>query len=186
MNTEIWPLDKLIPYAHNPRKNDQAVEAMAQAIRAFGFRVPVLVRSNGEIIDGHLRLKAARVAGLIEVPVILADDMTEAQVKAFRISVNRMAELAEWDMDQLKLELEDLHILEFDLQLTGLDGLTLDKLLGQIEETAGLTDPDSVPDPPAEPVTQTGDLWALGHHRLLCGDSTSVHCVQRLLGGGVR
>lgn len=185
MQIEYWSLERLIHYAGNPRKNDHAVEQAAEAIREFGFRVPVVIRGEGEVIDGHLRLKAARHLGLLEVPVVRADDMTDAQVKAFRISVNRMAELADWDMDLLRLELEGLRELDFDLSKTGLDGQSIDDLLRQIDPTSGLTDPDEVPDAPAEPTTRPGDLWALGHHRLLCGDSTSADCLEKLMGGGV-
>lgn len=115
----VWPIDKFIDYAHNPRKNDHAVEQVAQAIQTFGFKVPVIVKSSGEVVDGHLRLKAARHLGLTEIPVIFADDLTDAQIKAFRISVNRQAELADWDMDLLKLELQELDELGFDSSLSG-------------------------------------------------------------------
>lgn len=119
MKTELWPLERLIDYARNPRKNDHAVDRVAAAIKEFGFRVPIIAKSDGLVVDGHLRLKAARKLGLVEVPVVLADDLTDAQVKAFRISVNRMAELAEWDNELLALELGELGELGFDLDLTG-------------------------------------------------------------------
>ena len=119
MKTELWPLERLIDYARNPRKNDHAVDRVAAAIKEFGFRVPIIAKSDGLVVDGHLRLKAARKLGLVEVPVVLADDLTDAQVKAFRISVNRMAELAEWDSELLALELGELGELGFDLDLTG-------------------------------------------------------------------
>jgi hypothetical protein len=119
MKTELWPLERLIDYARNPRKNDHAVDRVAAAIKEFGFRVPIIAKSDGLVVDGHLRLKAARKLGLVEVPVVLADDLTDAQVKAFRISVNRMAELAEWDNELLALELGELGELGFDLELTG-------------------------------------------------------------------
>ena len=119
MKTETWPLERLIDYARNPRKNDHAVDRVAAAIKEFGFRVPIIAKSDGLVVDGHLRLKAARKLGLVEVPVVLADDLTDAQVKAFRLSVNRMAELAEWDSELLALELGELGELGFDLDLTG-------------------------------------------------------------------
>ena len=122
MKTETWPLERLIDYARNPRKNDHAVDKVAAAIKEFGFRVPIVAKSDGLVVDGHLRLKAARKLGLAEVPVVLADDLTDAQVKAFRISVNRMAELAEWDSELLALELGELGELGFDLDLTGFSG----------------------------------------------------------------
>lgn len=183
MQIEYWPLERLIPYTRNPRKNDQAVEQIAAAIKEFGFRVPVVAKSDGTIIDGHLRLKAAQRLKMETVPVVNADDMTEAQIKAFRISVNRMAELAEWDFDLLKLELEDLKDMDFNLNLTGLDGDVISDLLNTIEGIDGETDPDDVPDAPAEPVTKPGDLYLLGRHRLLCGDSTNIANVERLMAG---
>jgi ParB-like chromosome segregation protein Spo0J len=118
---ENWPIDRLVFYARNPRKNDHAVDKVAAAIREFGFRVPICAKSDGTVVDGHLRLKAAKKLGLAEVPVVLADDMSEAQIKAFRLSVNKMAELAEWDTELLRLEFLDLEGDGFDLELTGFD-----------------------------------------------------------------
>lgn len=118
---ENWPIERLVFYARNPRKNDHAVDKVAAAIREFGFRVPICAKSDGTVVDGHLRLKAAKKLGLAEVPVVLADDMTEAQIKAFRLSVNKMAELAEWDTELLRLEFLDLEGEGFDLELTGFD-----------------------------------------------------------------
>ena len=133
MNVEQWPLDRLIEYARNPRKNDHAVEKVAAAIHEFGFRVPILAKSDGLIVDGHLRLKAARKLGLATVPVLLADDMSDNQVRAFRLSVNKMAELADWDDAMLALELSALRIEEFDLDLTGFDPGEIDRLLDGAE-----------------------------------------------------
>lgn len=129
MQIENWDIAKLLPYAGNPRKNDLAVQKMAEAIKAYGFRVPVLARSTGEVVDGHLRIKAARHAGMTELPVIVCDDMTDQQIKGFRISVNRMAELAEWDLDLLKIEIQALKEMDFDLDLTGFTEIDLEKLL---------------------------------------------------------
>ncbi|NER38973.1 MAG: ParB N-terminal domain-containing protein [Oscillatoria sp. SIO1A7] len=109
LEIQYWPLQKLIPYARNPRVNDDAVPKIASAIKEFGFKVPIIVRSDGEVVDGHLRIKAANLLKLPKVPVVLADDLTEQQVKAFRLSVNRMAELAEWDEKLLSLELEEIN-----------------------------------------------------------------------------
>ena len=178
---EVWKIDRCIDYARNPRKNDHAVDKVAAAIREFGFRVPIVAKSDGTVVDGHLRLKAAKKLGLDEVPVILADDMSEAQIKAFRLSVNKVAELAEWDIDLLKLEIVDLKEMDFDLSLTGFDDDELANFLA--EPTEGLTDDDAVPDVPAIPVTVEGDVWLLGRHRLLCGDSTSIDAVDRLMAG---
>ena len=121
LKVETWSIDRLIPYARNPRVNDHAVPKMASLIKEFGFKVPIVARSDGSVVDGHLRLMAARHLGMETVPVVLADEWTEAQVKAFRIAVNKSAEFAEWDTDLLKLELEDLQELDFNLELTGFD-----------------------------------------------------------------
>ena len=118
---ETWPIDKLVEYARNPRKNDHAVDRVAAAIREFGFRVPVVAKSDGTVVDGHLRLKAAKKLGLTEVPVVLADDMTDLQIKAFRLSVNKMAELAEWDDELLAIELHELNAADFDMALLGFE-----------------------------------------------------------------
>ena len=179
---ETWPIDRCIDYARNPRKNDHAVDKVAAAIREFGFRVPIVAKSDGLVVDGHLRLKAAKKLGLTEVPVILADDMSEAQIKAFRLSVNKVAELAEWDTDLLGLEIADLKEMGFDLELTGFEAAEIDALFPD-EPSAGLTDEDAVPDAPEVPVTVEGDVWVLGRHRLMCGDSTSIDAVERLMDG---
>lgn len=126
---EEWPIDRLIDYARNPRKNDHAVDAVAGAIREFGFKVPIVAKSDGTVVDGHLRLKAAKKLKLATVPVLLADDLTDAQVRAFRLSVNKLAELAEWDEAMLANELSDLHADEFDMALLGFDADELDRLL---------------------------------------------------------
>jgi ParB-like chromosome segregation protein Spo0J len=129
MEIQTWPIDKLVVYARNPRKNDAAVDRMCDSIREFGFKIPCLARSNGELIDGHLRLKAARKLGLAEIPVILCDEWTPAQVKAFRLLVNRSATWAEWDEELLAIELSDLQESDFDLSLTGFDVQELNDLL---------------------------------------------------------
>ena len=120
-----WQLDKFIEYSRNPRINDHAVDKTAAAIHEFGFRVPIVAKSDGTIVDGHLRLKAAKKLNLETVPVLLADDMTEAQIKAFRLSVNKIADLADWDNELLKLEFDELTEMDFDLELTG---FTLDEI----------------------------------------------------------
>ena len=182
LDFQTWPIDRCVDYARNPRKNDHAVDGVAAAIREFGFRVPIVAKSDGTIVDGHLRLKAARKLGLTEVPVILADDMTDAQIKAFRLSVNKVAEWAEWDAGLLSLELQDLEEMGFDLSLTGFSADELSAMMG-VDGTEGLTDADAVPEVPAVPVTVDGDVWLLGRHRLMCGDSTSIDAVERLMDG---
>ena len=118
---ETWPIERCVMYARNPRKNDEQVDRMASAIREFGFRIPIVAKSDGSLVDGHLRLKAAQKLGLKEVPVALADELTDAQIKAFRILANKSANWAEWEPDLLKLELQELQELDFDLELTGFD-----------------------------------------------------------------
>ena len=180
---ELWPTSQLIPYARNPRKNDHAVEQMASAIREFGFRIPLIVKSTGEICDGHLRYKAALHLGLEQVPVILADDLTETQIKAFRILVNRSATWADWDEDLLRLELEELKLDDFDLAFTGFDDDELLEIMaGEETTTEGNTDEDAAPEVPVTPVSKPGDVWLMGQHRLLCGDSTDAASYDTLLG----
>lgn len=125
-----WPLDRFVEFAGNPRKNDQAVDAAAKAIATFGFRVPILAKSDGLIIDGHLRLKAARQLNLETVPVLLADDLTDVQLKAFRLSVNKIADLAEWDQDLLAFELDGLRDMAFDMDSIGFAPGELNDLIG--------------------------------------------------------
>lgn len=180
---EQWPVSDLIEYARNPRKNDHAVDKVAAAIREFGFRVPILAKSDKTVVDGHLRLKAAKKLGIETVPVMLCDDMTDAQIKAFRISVNRVAEFAEWDDELLRIEFEELDGLGFDLELTG---FTLDEIDALEPEVIneGLTDEDAVPELQEDPVTKPGDVWILGKHRVMCGDSTSQSAMDSLMSGG--
>src|SRR6266481_2786872 len=176
--TQIWDIERLVPYARNPRKNDAAVDRMAASIREFGFKVPVLARSDGEVVDGHLRLKAARKLGITEVPVILCDEWTPAQVKAFRLLVNRSVTWADFDEELLAQELQQLQELDFDVSLTGFDVAEIDELLAvPTDETI-----DAAPPLPEVATSRTGDLWLLGEHRLLCGDATSPEAVDRLLG----
>jgi DNA modification methylase len=183
LKIENWAIEKLIPYARNPRKNDQAVEQVAAAIKEFGFRVPIVAKSDGLLVDGHLRLKAAQKLGLKEVPVVLADDLSDAQIKAFRISVNRMAELAEWDNELLALEFAELKDLGFDTSLTGFDDAMVSEIMPT--EAEPLTDEDAVPevDEQSPPKTKIGDVWILGNHRVMCGDSTNEAMVAKLMNG---
>jgi DNA modification methylase len=182
MQIELWPVARLKPYPRNPRVNDGAVEAVARSIREFGFRQPIVVDETDTIIVGHTRLKAAWKLGLQQVPVHVATGLTEAQVRGLRIADNQSATIAEWDLDLLPIELADLKGLDFDLGLLGFSDDDLAKFLsGDVQE--GLTDPDEVPEPPDEPVTRPGDLWILGEHRLLCGDSSRPEDLDRLLEG---
>ena len=180
--TEV-AVEALIPYAKNSRTHDDAqVAQIAASIKEFGWTNPILVDGDKGIIAGHGRLMAARKLGLTKVPVIELKDMTEAQKKAYVIADNKLAMNAGWDMDFLKLELQDLEDADFDLSLTGFDDKELDQLLAPpIEE--GLTDEDAVPEVPEEPKTKLGDIYILGNHRLMCGDSTSIDAVDKLLDG---
>ena len=172
-------LSDLIPYANNPRKNDRAVDRMCESIREFGFKIPVLATSSGEVIDGHLRLKAAHRLKMESVPIILCDDWSSEQVRAFRLLVNRSVTWAEWDMERLSVELAALQASDFNLKLTGFDEDELQELLGPI---CSKTNEDAVMEPAAVPVSRAGDLWILDGHRLRCGDSTSASDVAHLLG----
>jgi hypothetical protein len=177
MEIQTWPIDKLVPYARNPRKNEAVVELMCNSIREFGFKIPCLVRGDGELIDGHLRLKAVRKLGMTEIPVIVCDEWTPAQVRAFRLLANRSATWADWDEELLAVELAELQKIDFDLTLTGFDVKELDDYL--------LHDPpdlEAAPPLPAVAVTRLGDLWLCGAHRVLCGDATDGGAVSRLLG----
>src|SRR5438552_3317037 len=176
---ELWPIDKLVAYARNPRKNDAAVDRMCSSIREFGFKIPCLARSNGEVVDGHLRLKAARKLGITEVPVILCDEWTPAQVKAFRLLVNRSVTWADWDEELLALELQELKESDFDLSLTGFDPKEIDDLMLVPDDDDRA---NTVPPLPDNPVSRVGDLWLCGKHRVLCGDCTNPDNVARLLG----
>ncbi len=179
----IWPIDRLLSYARNPRKNDTVVDRMCSSIREFGFKIPVPARSDGEVVDGHLRLKAAQKLRINEVPVILCDEWSAAQVKAFRLMVNRSVTWAQWDDELLALELLDLKESDFDLSLTGFEDDELARLLAQQDAVDGLTDEDDVPELQEALVSKTGDLWILDDHRVLCGDATSTADVKRLMAG---
>lgn len=181
LQLEHWPVDRLIAYARNPRENDHAVDQMAAVIREFGFRIPCVVRSNGELVDGHLRLKAARKLGLESVPVVLADELTEAQVKAFRLLANRSATWANWDEELLQLELADLDALEFDLALTGFDDDEIEDMLAAVSGE-GQTEEDAAPEPEEHPISRPADVWICGEHRVLCGDATCAEDYAALLG----
>ena len=186
MKIEMRKVDEVKPYEQNPRINEDAVEAVAKSIQEFGFRQPIVVDEEGVIVVGHTRWKAAKKLGIEEVPVHVATDLSPEKAKAYRLADNRVAELADWDYDLLPIELTDLREQDFDLDLLGFSSEELEKMLGAgINGNAGLTDEDNVPDPPDDAITQPGDLWILGDHRLLCDDSSKAEDVDRLLGGQV-
>jgi len=184
-----WPADKverrpvaaLIPYARNARTHSDAqVAQIAASIKEWGWTTPVLIDPEGSIIAGHGRVMAARKLGLAEVPVMVAEGWTDAQKKAYVLADNQLALNAGWDSDLLALELKDLDANGFKLDLIGFDDNFLANLL--TDKTEGLTDPDEVPEAPADPVSVLGDVWVLGKHRIICGSSTEADTVSKLLG----
>jgi len=180
---EYISIDRLIPYSKNSRTHDDAqVAQIAASIKEFGWTNPILVDGTKGVIAGHGRLLAARKLGMDKVPTIELKDMTKTQKKAYVIADNRIALNSGWDTSMLSLELQELKD-DIDLSLLGFDPNELDALLNPIEETEGLTDEDSVPDTPIEPKTKLGDIYILGNHRLMCGDSTSIDAVEKLMDG---
>jgi ParB-like chromosome segregation protein Spo0J len=177
------PLVQIIPYARNPRRNDKAVAAVAASIAEFGWRQPIVVDEDMTVLAGHTRLAAARQLGLETAPVHIAKGLSEAQARAFRIMDNRSSENAEWDNDLLNLELADLLEAEFDLGLTGFTDDELNALMNSLEAGTGAQEGENdIPETPDVTTSRPGDLWVLGNHRLLCGDSTVATDVERLLG----
>ena len=185
---ETWPLDRLRPYARNAKTHgaDQ-IARIAASMAEFGWTVPVLVSSDGEVIAGHGRIMAAAQLGLTEAPVIVLDHLTEAQRRAYRIADNKLTELGAWDEALLSGELQELVADDFDLSLIGFSDGELDRLLtlepdAKASDGAGVA-PVVIAEPPRNPASRLGDLWLLGDHRLLCGDSTSAADVRRLMNG---
>ena len=175
-------IDSLIPYAKNSRTHsDEQVAQISASMKEWGWTNPILIDETGSIIAGHGRVLAARKLGYTEAPVMVAEGWTQAQKAAYIIADNKLALNAGWDVDMLKLELGELESEGFALELTGFSADELKNLL--IEETVGLTDEDAVPDVPETPVTVLGDVWILGNHRLMCGDSTSIDAVDALMDG---
>lgn len=186
-----WPASKverrrvgeLIPYARNSRTHSDAqVAQIAASIREWGWTTPILIDEGGGIIAGHGRILAAQRLSIPEVPCMIAHGWTDAQKRAYVIADNKLAENAGWDEDLLKIELGELSDLDFDLNVVGFDDQELSDLFAQ-EATEGLTDDDDVPDVPEVPRTVAGDVWVLGRHRLMCGDSTSIDAVEKLMAG---
>jgi DNA modification methylase len=181
-HVERWPIERLMPYARNARTHSDAqVSQVAASIREWGWTNPVLVAEDGTIIAGHGRVLAARKLRITDIPVMIASGWTEAQKRAYAIADNKLTLNGGWDEELLGLELGELEILGFDLDLIGFTESEREALAAQFTE--GLTDPDVVPDLPSDPITRAGDLWVLGTHRLLCGDSTSAEATERLLAG---
>lgn len=183
---ELWPLERLRPYERNARTHSaEQVAQIAASIVEFGFTNPVLVDSHDGIIAGHGRLMAASELGLKTVPVVVLDHLSERQRKAYILADNQLALNAGWDTDLLRAELQDLAEQDFDLSLIGFSDDELADLLPDVEELPPEdADEEAVPEAPAEPVTKPGDVWLLGKHRVMCGDSTSLTEVERLMDGG--
>jgi len=182
MNIQIVPIENVKPYTRNPRLINHAIDAVAASLKEFGFRQPLVVDKDMILVVGHVRYQAAKKLGLAKIPVHVATDLTPEQVKAYRIADNKTNELADWDFDILPIELSELQEIGFDLDLLAFDEKELTQLLN-VDVKQGQTDPDDVPEPPDDPVTQKGDIWILGNHRLMCGDSASSADVDKLLDG---
>jgi ParB-like chromosome segregation protein Spo0J len=181
MDVALMPIERITPYARNPRNNEIAIAKVAASIKEFGFRQPIVVDEQMVVIAGHTRLLAAQQLGLKSVPVHVAKDLSKAQVKAYRLADNRTHEESEWNTEQLAIELEELEQYEFDLSLTGFDTYELEELLAKeiIAETAK----EAALTPPVEPISRLGDLWTLGQHKLLCGDALDAESYIKLLDG---
>ena len=191
MQIEYIKTDELIPYIKNPKKHPKdQVNLIASSIKEFGFLNPIIIDKDNEIIAGHGRLLAAKKLGLEKVPVLRAEHLTPVQIKAYRIADNKLTELGEWDKDLLRVEVEDLkQSQEIDLELTGFTYEELKELLEEVDASVELDDEEEdeeaekTPDLPEEPYTKQGDIWILGRHRLLCGDSFSKENIQKLING---
>ena len=184
----MWPLERLRPYERNARTHSlEQVAQIAASIQEFGFTNPLLVDGDDGILAGHGRLAAAKDMGLAEVPVIVLDHLSPEQRRAYILADNQLALNAGWNTELLSLELSELSELGFDLSLLGFDDEQLAELAPEVEQLppGEQGDPDEVPEPPVDPITRPGDVWLLGKHRVMCGDSTSLTEVERLMGGGM-
>lgn len=181
MKVELIEIGRVVPYARNPRRNEHAIAKVAASIKEYGFRQPIVVDEELVIIAGHTRLQAAQSLGLKKIPVHIATGLTLAQIKAYRLADNRTHEDAEWDEELLAIELGELDELGFDMDLTGFEAIELEKLLDGATMD-GLTDDDEVPEAPETPVSKEGDVWLLGDHKLICGDSTKAKTMKKLMG----
>jgi DNA modification methylase len=182
---ELWPIERLVPYDRNARTHSaEQIRQVANSIQRFGFTNPILVASDSGIIAGHGRLAAARQLGMDHVPVIVLDHLTPEERKAYVIADNQLALNAGWDEELLRLEVGELAAIDFDVSLLGFDDDMLAQLLEVEEEIPPEdADADAVPEPPVEPVTKPGDVWIMGKHRLMCGDSTDVLAIDQLMAG---
>ena len=170
-------IEEIIPYENNPRNNEEAIEVVAKSIREFGFKVPIVIDKDNIIVTGHTRLKAAEKLGLTSVPCIMADDLSDGQIKAFRLADNKTSEFATWDLGKLGVELDELQDLEFDMGDFGFD------LIGTDIAGDDFDLDDAIDEAGKDPIVKAGQVWKLGRHRLMCGDSTNVDHFKELMGG---
>jgi len=181
---EIWPVGRLVPYARNARTHSDAqIAQIAASIAEFGFNAPILVDSNAGIVAGHGRLLAARKLGLPEVPVVVLDHLTDTQQRAYIIADNKLSENAGWDEKLLAAELTDLEHEGLDLRLVGFSDEELEALLENDGDGSAPEDEEPIPEPPSQPITQPGDVWLIGGHRLVCGDCRDLDVIEKLLDG---
>ena len=179
MKIEIADISSIKPYENNPRKlSETAIEKVAMSLKEYGFRQPIVVDKDRVIVAGHTRFRASKKLGLKQVPVSIIDNLTEEQINAYRIADNRTAEESEWDNELLKMEIKELEAKDFKLDLLGFNDEQLNDIL--FEEKQGLTDEDEVPETPEEPISKLGDIWKLGKHKLICGDSTKLNTYEKL------
>ena len=179
---EVWPIERLIPYAANPRKHcKRQIDQLAASLEQFRALAPLMADKHGTVIAGHARILAARKLGLTHLQVIVLDHLTETQVRAFRLADNKIPENADWDKEKLFAELAALLEAEIDLTQLGFSEVELERVLGELNHQAGLTDEDAVPEVPKEPITLVGDEWILGDHRLRCDDATLPDGVKLFL-----
>jgi DNA modification methylase len=180
MKIEIADINTIKPYENNPRKlKDSAIDKVAMSLREYGFRQPIVVDKDKIIVVGHTRYRASKKLGFKEVPITIADNLTPEQINAYRIADNRTAEESEWDNELLKMEIKDLEAKDFKLDLLGFNEDQLNDML--FEEKQGLTDEDEVPEAPEEPISKLGDIWKLGNHRVMCGNSVDYEDVHKLM-----
>ena len=182
MKIEIADITSIKPYENNPRKlSETAIEKVAMSLKEYGFRQPIVVDKDRVIVAGHTRFRASKKLGLKQVPISIIDNLTEEQINAYRIADNRTAEESEWDNELLKMEIKELEAKDFKLDLLGFNDEQLNDIL--FEEKQGLTDEDEVPETPEEPISKLGDIWKLGNHRVMCGDSSLEENKTKLLNG---
>lgn len=182
MDIKMIDISELQPYENNPRNNDNAVDYVAESIKQFGFKVPIIIDKDNVIVAGHTRYKAAKKLNLDTIPCIVADDLTPAQIKAYRLADNKVSEYATWDNDLLLAELEELQELDFDIELTGFEDWEIESLLNTDDKTEVKEDNFEI-ELPQETSVKYGDIYKLGKHYLMCGDSTNVEDVEKLTNG---